>query len=110
VAPVLVGKRLPEVPRHTAAVSASYRAPGRLTFTPRLRWIGRQFDDDENTLRLGEAVIFDLGVTYAATPRCDLFINAENLANARIETARTADGVVSVGTPRLVFGGVRVRW
>jgi outer membrane cobalamin receptor len=110
VAPNLVGKRLPEVPRHSASLMASYRAPAAITITPRVRWIGRQFDDDENTLRLGELVVVDVGVTWAATRWCEVFVNAENVGNTCIETARTADGVVSVGTPRFVFGGVRVRW
>jgi outer membrane receptor protein involved in Fe transport len=110
VAPGLVGNQLPEVPHQSASVSATYRAAQNITLRPRVRWIGRQWDDDENTLRLGEAVIVDLGLSWAVTRRCDVYANAENLTNARIETARTADGIVSVGTPRLVFGGVRVRW
>jgi hypothetical protein len=55
-------------------------------------------------------VVVDVGVTWAATRWCEVFVNAENVGNTCIETARTADGVVSVGTPRFVFGGVRVRW
>jgi len=110
VAPALVGKQLPEVPRHTVTLGATYRAPGGLIVTPRLRWIGRQFDDDENTLTLGEVVVYDLGVTRRLGPHVDLFLEAENLGNARVETARSADGTISTGTPRLILGGVRTRW
>jgi len=28
--------------------------PAGITVAPRVRWIGRQFEDDENQLRLGE--------------------------------------------------------
>jgi hypothetical protein len=55
-------------------------------------------------------VIADLGARVALTARGELFITAENLADARIETGRSADGVVNTGTPRLVFGGMRWQW
>ena len=38
------------------------------------------------------------------------FLAVENAADARIETARGADGVVSVAGPRLWRGGLRARW
>ena len=110
LAPGIVGNRLAQVPRHSAAVGARWRGPGGVVFTPRMRWIGRQFEDDENQLRLGEVVVADLGVSRALTPHVELFLAAENLGNARIETGRTADGLVNTGTPRLVLGGLRGSW
>ena len=38
------------------------------------------------------------------------FLDVENLGNARIETGRTADGVVNIGTPRFALGGLRGNW
>jgi outer membrane receptor protein involved in Fe transport len=110
IAPVLVGKQVAQVPRRSATLGATWITPAKVTFTPRLRWIGRQFEDDENTLILGEVVVADLGINYAVTPHISLFLNAENLGNARVETGRSADGIVNIGTPRLVLGGVRGRW
>lgn len=110
VAPALVGKRVAEVPTHSATLTATWRAPAKLVFAPRLRWIGRQWDDDENTLRLGEAVVVDCGVSRALTTHLELFLNVENVGNARVETARSTDGVFNVGTPRFAFGGLRGRW
>ena len=75
-----------------------------------MRWLGRQFEDDENTLRLGEAVVVDLGASRALTKHLELFLTIENLGNARVETGRSADGVVNVGTPRLALGGLRGAW
>lgn len=108
--PKLEGKRLAQVPEHAAVASATWRTPHGMSFTPRVRWIGRQFDDDENTLRLGAAVVADVGVTLALRTYLDVFLNVENLTDTAVETARTADGVVSIGTPRFVFGGLRARW
>jgi outer membrane receptor protein involved in Fe transport len=110
IAPALVGRQLAQVPRHSATLGASWRAPGGLTFTPRVRWLGRQFEDDENLLILGTAVVADLNASYALTPHAELFFTVENLGDARIETGRSTDGIVNTGTPRLAFGGIRVAW
>ncbi|HTL67802.1 MAG TPA: TonB-dependent receptor [Lacunisphaera sp.] len=110
VAPALVGKRLAQVPRQSATLGAMWRVPGGFTFTPRLRWLGRQFEDDENQLVLGAAVVADLSASYALGPRGELFMTVENLGDARIETGRSADGIVNTGTPRLILGGFRTAW
>jgi outer membrane receptor protein involved in Fe transport len=109
-APALVGNRVAQVPRHTASVGATWRAPARIVVAPRVRWIGRQFEDDENQLVLGEVVIADVSLTRALTKNLELFITAENLGNVRIETGRTSDGLVNIGTPRFVLGGLRGSW
>ncbi len=110
VAPALLGKRVAQVPRRSASLGAMWQAPARLTFAPRVRYIGRQFEDDENQLTLGAVVIADLSVSRSLTKNLELFVTAENLGNARIETGRSADGLVNIGTPRLVIGGLRGSW
>ena len=110
LAPALIGNRVAQVPRRSASLGASWQAPGKFNFTPRLRYIGRQFEDDENQLTLGAVVIADLGVSRALTKNLEIFVSAENLGNARIETGRSADGLVNIGTPRLVLGGLRGSW
>ena len=110
VAPALVGNQVAQVPRHSATVGATWRAPGGVTVTPRVRWIGRQFEDDENTLILGEAVVADLGASRHLTPHLELFLTIENLGDTRLETGRSADGVVNTGTPRLIILGLRGHW
>jgi outer membrane receptor protein involved in Fe transport len=110
IAPALVGNRIAQVPRHSAAIGAQWRAPAGISVAPRVRWIGRQFEDDENQLILGEVVIADLTLSRALTRNIELFITAENIGDARIETGRTGDGLVNVGTPRYVVGGLRGSW
>jgi outer membrane receptor protein involved in Fe transport len=109
-APALVGKRLAQVPRQSATLGAVWQPCARLTLAPRLRALGRQFEDDENLLILGAALVTDLGVNCQLTSHCSLYVNAENLTDERIETGRSADGIVNTGTPRLVLGGVRCTW
>lgn len=108
LSPALVGKRLAQVPRHSATFGASWRA-GKLTLTPRGRVISRQFEDDENLLILGTAVIADLGASFTLG-RGELFLTVENLGDARVETGRSTDGIVNTGTPRLALAGFRTTW
>jgi outer membrane receptor protein involved in Fe transport len=110
IAPALVGKRLAQVPRHNATLGGTWRAPGGVVVTPRVRWIGRQFEDDENALILGEAVVADVTLSRLLGKHLELFLTVENLGGARVETGRSADGVVNVGTPRLAIGGLRGAW
>ena len=109
LAPGLEGKRLAQVPRHSATVSATWGPASRLTLTPRLRVIGRQFEDDENHLVLGTAAVADLGASYEVG-RGEVFLTIENLGDVRIETGRSSDGLVNTGTPRLILGGFRAAW
>jgi outer membrane receptor protein involved in Fe transport len=109
-APALVGKQLAQVPEQSGSFGATWQPVRALSFHARVRYLGRQFEDDENLLVLGTAVVTDLGATYDLTPHVQLFANAENLTDERIETGRSADGIVNTGTPRLVFGGARVNW
>jgi outer membrane receptor protein involved in Fe transport len=106
VAPHLVGLRLAEVPVNSATAGLAWRV-GRWNFAPRVRWIGVQFDDDLNTLRLAPATVVDARVNFEFANGCEAFVSGENLLDRRIETGRAADGTVNVGTPRLVMVGVR---
>jgi outer membrane receptor for ferrienterochelin and colicin len=66
--------------------------------------------DDENTLRLGEAVIADVGAYYSVSKHAELFLAVDNFANDRIDTSRSANGVFYIGSPRLAHGGLRLSW
>jgi outer membrane receptor protein involved in Fe transport len=110
LAPNLVGKRLAQVPRQSASFGASWQPVKKLSLTSRVRALDRQFEDDENLLVLGAALVVDLSVSYQLTDRCELYLTAENLTDERLETGRSADGIVNTGTPRLVLGGVRCNW
>lgn len=106
-APALAGKRLAQVPRHSASFGARIQLRN-LILAPRVRVIGRQFEDDENLLVLGTAAVADLGASHPLG-RGELFLTAENLGNTRIETGRSAE-LVNTGTPRLILGGFRAAW
>ncbi|HEY4245997.1 MAG TPA: TonB-dependent receptor [Lacunisphaera sp.] len=109
-APVLIGKRLAEVPRNTLSAGILWRAPSAIKVSSRLRWVSAQFEDDENTLPLAAATTVDLELSHAVGQRGEFFIGVENLFSVEVETGRVTNGIVSIGPPRLARGGVRWAW
>jgi outer membrane receptor protein involved in Fe transport len=112
--PALVGKFLPQVPRHRGSLQFAYVNPRYLTFAFALQGVGRQFDDDQN-LRIvpGQSqpglpgyVVFELSASRALGGHLELFAGAQNLFDREyfVGTLPT-----TTGTPRLVHGGVRLK-
>lgn len=70
---------------------------------------GEQYEDDLNTLELDDFVVVDLLLLRRRLRQgLELFAGVENLFDETIEAGRTADGVVSVGAPRLIHGGIKL--
>ncbi len=110
VAPLLVGKAPTEVPRWSASLGGRWQPLPDLSLVVRARWTGAQFDDDMNTLVLASACQVDASVRYRVSGHASLFAAAQNLAEARIETALSTLGVFSVAPPRTVRAGASVSW
>ena len=87
IAPGLAGKQVAGVSRRSASVSARWRVFEGLTLRMSVRALGPRFADvlGEDTLRLGGAVVADLGAAYSLTKHAELFLAADNLADARID-------------------------
>lgn len=107
VAPALVGRRFAQAPKHTALAGMTWRPTSSFSAGARIRWIGDQFEDDLNTLVLREVTVTDVSLEYRTSATTSLHLSVENLTDERIETGRSADGLVNVGTPRLVLIGFR---
>jgi outer membrane receptor protein involved in Fe transport len=110
LAPQLNGKRTAGVSRASSLLTARWRATDRFTFRCLARVLGSQFEDDENTIRLGESVVVDVGLSYRLSKYAEVFLAVDNLANERIETSRSIDGIFYLASPRLEHGGVRLSW
>ncbi len=106
-APALVGNQLVQVPRHSATFEVNWSGPGGLLVAPRLRWTGVQYSDDQNLLPLTAVAVVDVTVSRALGRQVRIFLTAENVGNATVETALSSTGVINTGTPRLIFGGIR---
>jgi outer membrane receptor protein involved in Fe transport len=110
VAPVLVGRTLPEVPRWSAALAATWHPLKVLTLTLRVRHVGAQYDDDLNDYVLAGATVVDASAQVRVNPHAEVFATADNLGNAREETAESTPGIYSIAPPLMVGGGVRLHW
>jgi outer membrane receptor protein involved in Fe transport len=106
--PALEGKRLAQVPRHGASVTVRYDNPALFTAAATVRFVGRQFEDDLNTLPLGSYALVDLFFSRRLARWAEVFVGIENLLDTTYSTGRTSEGVVSIGAPFQVHGGVRL--
>ena len=98
--PQLEGKLLPQAPEHVALASVAW-TPGRWQATAQLRYVGRQFEDDLNTLTLAHFATVDLSLGYEFNEHLTGSFRVENLLDTEIEVGKTASGLVNIGPPRL---------
>jgi outer membrane receptor protein involved in Fe transport len=106
--PALEDKRLAQVPEHSATLGLQYRNPAIVTASVLARYIGSQYEDDLNTLPLGSYIVVDLFASRAVTRWLEVFAAVENLFDTTYSVGRTSEGVVSIGAPRIVRGGLRL--
>lgn len=110
MAPALIGKHLAHIPDRVALFDATWQATKKLHWNFLLRSLGRQFADEENTLRLADALLADVGTCYRLNTHTELYLLAENVGNARFAANRDPSGLLYLGSPRLVVSGVRLNW
>ncbi|MBA3897031.1 MAG: TonB-dependent receptor, partial [Sphingomonadaceae bacterium] len=91
-----------EVPRESASATLGWRG---LSLTA--RYTGAQFDDDQNTRLLGDALTFDAVARLPLGRGVTLALRGENIGNARVEAARSATGVVERASPRTLWVELR---
>jgi len=105
--PQLVGKQLPQDPRHRTTFSIAFDDPRRFTAEALVHHVSSQFEDDVNNLPMSPVVLVDLFVSWHATPYVDVFAAVDNLFDRVYLVGRS--GVDTVGQPRFIHGGIRLR-
>ncbi len=103
----LLGKELPETPRNMATLSLTYDDTQRGTAEVTVRYLGKQYENDINTLPMSDVAITDCYAAWHATPQLDLYLGVKNLFDQTYLVGRA--GVDTIGQPRFVHGGVRLR-
>jgi outer membrane cobalamin receptor len=103
----LQGKRLAQVPRHQAVLWIAYDKPGAVALSAQGRFVGSQFEDDLNTLGLRGFTVLDLAASRRLRKGWEVFVGIENAFGETVEAGRTAEGLVTVGTPRLLHLAIR---
>jgi outer membrane receptor protein involved in Fe transport len=106
--PGLVGKRVRQAPRHQFVLRTSFDRPSILSTSIQARYVGKRFEDDVNTLPMDELFVVDAMVSRGVARWAEVFISAENIFDSEFEVRTTNTGLVELGAPRLVQGGVRL--
>jgi outer membrane receptor protein involved in Fe transport len=102
----LEGLQIPQVPRHVFTLQARYFKAHWLLLAAQGRFIGLQYDDDQNAFPLRRYFTMDVMASRPLTSALDVFVAADNLLNQRYDIARTP--VLNVGAPILVRVGLRL--
>ena len=102
----LAGKRPAQAPRFVMTGGLNWSPWPDWQFGADLRWVGAQFEDDRNTLRLGAAFVTDLRAQWRFRENISLIGEIDNLADVTVNTGETSflpDGapVISQGAPRM---------
>ena len=123
--PTLVGKFLQQVPSHRASWQVAYANPRYATVAAGLQFIGRQFDDDLNVRAVPAAALAEAGYSASTAPGLPKYAVVDLMASRAVgRNAEVFFGVQNLfdqkyfvqtnpstfGTPRLVNGGVRLRF
>jgi outer membrane receptor protein involved in Fe transport len=113
--PALVGLYLPQVPKHRGSVGASYTHPRLATIAATAMFFGRQYDDDLNQrTKPGETEpglppygVLDFSVSRDFGRNLEVFFGVQNTFDTEYYVMLLP---TTTGSPRLVNGGVRVRF
>ena len=121
----LVGNLLPEVPKNRGTLQLSYADPRLVNFAVSVQMYGLQFDDDQNIRTIMPAALAEAGYSTTIGPglpgyflvdlmasrrlarNLEVFAGVQNVFNREYFVATQPD---TIGTPRLINGGVRVRF
>ncbi len=98
-------------PAQTAANQASatlgWSRPGLLSLSTTLRYVGPQFEDDQNTEKLKDALTVDATALLHIGHGFAIEARAENLANADVQAGISGDDIIERATPRTLWIGFR---
>ena len=105
--PSLVGKQLPDVPRHSGNATITWAPRWGLNVSFRGRGQSVRYGDDANLLAMDQSFIFDFFVSYPVLKPLELFVSCENLFNyqyiSEVNIGRR------LGQPQAFFVGLRLR-
>jgi iron complex outermembrane receptor protein len=103
--PELVGKALVHAPAHRISARAVLASARLGSAAVEVRWLGRAFEDDRNTLELPAYATLDFLASRPMVGGLELFAAIENALDRTYLVGRA--GVDTVGAPRAVRAGLR---
>lgn len=108
--PALKGLRLAQVAKHQGSAQVTWSPSESVSLSASARGTTNQFDDDLNSRILRGYAVADFTAEAGLTEQMRLVFAVENAFNRTIEAGRSADGLVSVGTPRTARLGLRANF
>jgi outer membrane receptor protein involved in Fe transport len=113
--PALVGKFLPQVPEHRGSIHVAYTNPRIAALSGSVLFFGRQFNEDLNTgvvpgmtePGLPGYTSVEFSASRTLSKNFDVFFGVQNLFD---EEYYVGLAPTTIGTPRLVNGGLRIRF
>ncbi len=103
---VLDGLRPAQVAKHSGSVKLGWNDDGYQGVSLVLRYVGAQFEDDLNLIRLDDALTVDAHASVRISQRFMILLRGENLADAEVQAANN-NGIIERATPRTIWLGVR---
>lgn len=100
------GLRPAQTPELTASATGSWRPLEPLSLRLTARYESSRWDEDRNTRKLAPFTEVNLRAAWRLTKGVDLYLAAENLTDASVETAQAFDGTESFDQPRTVRAGL----
>ena len=103
----LDGLRPAQTPHHNASATLAYANSTGPSASVTVRYVSRQFEDDQNLRVLNDAVTLDAAAAIPLAQGFALDLRAENLANARVEAGSSGANLIERATPRTLWVGLR---
>ena len=108
-APQLTGLHPAETPEATLTATLSWQVLARLNLFADARYESARYDDDLNTLRIAPGTTFNARAEWKVTSAVNVYVAADNLFDANIQTGRSALNIVTYDAPRIARVGLTLR-
>ncbi len=109
----ILGNDVAQVPRNVFTWEARYWNPSRIMLSLQGRFVGKQFDDDQNLYPLARFYTMDLQIARNMTRNLEIFAAAENITDERYQVANTptaTGSLFNIGPPILYRIGLRLNF
>lgn len=103
----LNGLRPAQTPRDQASASAEWSRPGLFRLGTTVRYVARQYEDDQNIRVLRDALTVDAVAIVPVGRGFSIELRGENLGNVQVDTGISADNIVERASPRSLTIGLR---
>ncbi|MDB5738373.1 MAG: TonB-dependent receptor [Sphingomonas bacterium] len=101
------GLRPAQTAKHAASGTIGWAVPAGPALSATLRYTGKQFEDDQNTETLKDALTLDLTAALPIGHGFALTARGENVTDARIEAGISGNDIIERATPRTLWIGFR---